>query len=88
LRQRWFGSTGRRVPQIALEGELDLDDALVLDSLDLDRIAAAFDEGQPVVVRAATQDEVLAALRRPEVSSVLVSDPRLAELDLVDLTYG
>jgi voltage-gated potassium channel Kch len=76
------------VPQIAVEGEVDLEGALVLDSLDLDRIAAAFDEGQPVVVRATTQDDVLAALRRPEVSSVLVSDPALAELDLVDLTYG
>ena len=33
-RERWFGATGRRVPEIALEGELDLDGALVLDSVD------------------------------------------------------
>ena len=28
------------------------------------------------------------ALARPEVSSVLVTDPELIELDLPDLTYG
>lgn len=88
MRQRWFGATGRRVPQIALEGELDLEDALVLDSLDLDGIRAAFDAGQPVVVRADSQDAVLEALRRPEVSAVLVSAPELKDLDLVRLTYG
>ena len=33
MRERWFGATGRRVPEIALEGSLDLDDALVLDSV-------------------------------------------------------
>jgi hypothetical protein len=76
------------VPQIAVEGEVDLDGALVLDSLDLDRIREAFDEGRPVVVKADTQEGVLEALRRPEVSSVLVSDPKLAELDLIELTYG
>ena len=27
VRERWFGATGRRVPEIALEGELELDDA-------------------------------------------------------------
>ena len=32
MRERWFGATGRRVPEIALDGELDLDDALVLDA--------------------------------------------------------
>lgn len=87
MRQRWFGATGRRVPQIALEGELDVEGALVLDSLDLDGIRAAFDAGQPVVVRADSQDAVLEALRRPEVSAVLVSAPELKDLDLVRLTY-
>ncbi len=52
MRQRWFGSTGRRVPQIAVEGGVDLDGALVLDGLDDTAIRAAFDEGRPVVVRA------------------------------------
>ena len=34
MRERWFGSTGRRVPAIALEGSLDVDGALVVDSVD------------------------------------------------------
>ena len=34
MRERWFGATGRRVPEIALEGELDLEGALVLDGVD------------------------------------------------------
>ncbi|HET8652714.1 MAG TPA: hypothetical protein VFM13_09100 [Gaiellaceae bacterium] len=87
MRRRWFGATGRRVPQIALEDELDLDEALVLDSLDLERIREAFERGRPVVVRADSQDDVLEALRRAEVSCVVVSDPKLTELDLVALTY-
>ena len=29
VRERWFGATGRRVPEIAVEGELELGDALV-----------------------------------------------------------
>jgi hypothetical protein len=39
------------------------------------------------VVRANTQETVLEALRRPEVSSV-IAPPELVELDLVKLTYG
>ena len=31
VRERWFGATGRRVPELAVEGELDVEDALVLD---------------------------------------------------------
>lgn len=88
MRQRWFGATGRRVPQVAVEGELDLDGALVLDSLDDAAVGAAFDAGRPVVVRAGSAEEVLEALRRPGVSSVLVADAALAELDFVKLTYG
>jgi hypothetical protein len=87
LRQRWFGATGRRVPQIAAEGEVDLEGALVLDELDDAAIRAAFAEGRPVVIRANTQETILEALRRPEVSSV-IAPPELVELDLVKLTYG
>jgi hypothetical protein len=87
VRQRWFGSTGRRVPQISVEGEVDLDGALVLEQLDDAAIRSAFDEGRPVVVRADSEAAVLEALRRPEVSSVVVP-PELAELDVVGLTYG
>jgi hypothetical protein len=75
------------VPQLAVEGEVDLDDALVLDELDLEQIGKAFDEGRPVVIRADTQEGVLEALRRPEVSSV-IAPPELVDLDLVKLTYG
>jgi hypothetical protein len=75
------------VPQIAVEGEVALDGALVLDQLDDAAIKAAFDEGRPVVIRANSEEGVLEALRRPEVSSVVVS-PELADLDVVGLTYG
>jgi hypothetical protein len=88
-RERWFGATGRRVPEIALEGELDLEGALVLDSVDQeDALREAHQAGRPVVVRAATADEVKRALSRPEVASALVTDPLLLELDLTELTYG
>ena len=33
MRDRWFGSTCRRVPAIVLEGTVDLDGALVLDDV-------------------------------------------------------
>jgi uncharacterized Ntn-hydrolase superfamily protein len=90
VRERWFGATGRKVPQIAVEGELDIDGALVLDELEEADLRAAFDEGRPVVVRASSADAVVAALKRPEVSSVLVpADQRkLLDLDLIKLTYG
>ncbi len=88
MRDRWFGATGRRVPEIALEGELDLGDALVLDALDDEALRTAHDAGRPVVVRARTAQQVKTALARPEVASVLVDDPALLELDLTELTYG
>jgi len=88
LRERWFGATGRRVPEIALEGELELDDALVLEHLDIEALTDAHAQGRPVVVRARNAGEVKAALARPEVSSALVTDPALVELDLTELTYG
>jgi hypothetical protein len=89
VRERWFGATGRRVPEIAREGELELGDAVVFDALDdLEALRAAHEQGRPVVVRAHTADEVRRALARPEVSAALVDDPALLELDLTELTYG
>jgi len=90
LRERWFGATGRRVPELAAEGDLDLDDALVLDELDEAELRAAFDAGRPVVVRAESTEQIKAALARPEVASVLVPRDRddLLSLDLTELTYG
>jgi hypothetical protein len=90
MRERWFGATGRRVPELAREGEVDVEGALVLDAVDAAELRRAFDEGRPVVVRAGTADGVKAALGRPEVSCVLVPPdrPDLLELDLTELTYG
>ena len=92
MRERWFGATRERVPEIAVEGEADFPtEPLVLEDLsDEDRLRAAFDEGTPVVVRANTAEGVVEALKRPEVSVVLVPPDRreLLELDLVELTYG
>jgi len=88
VRERWFGATGKRVPEIALAADLDLTDALVLDHVDDEALRVAHAEGRPAVVRARTADEVKAALARPEVASALVDDPALLDLDLTELTYG
>ena len=91
MRERWFGATGRRVPEIAVEGELELDDALVLDDVaDEERLREAHAAGRPVVVRAAEQEAVTRALARPEVACVLVprDRPDPLDLDLRRLTYG
>jgi hypothetical protein len=91
LRERWFGATGRRVPEIAVEGEIELDEALVLDDVaDEAALKEAHEQGRPVVVRAETPEAVKAALARPEVACVLVPDDKreLLDLDLTELTYG
>ena len=89
MRERWFGSTGRQVPELALEGSLDLQGALVLDGVgDDERLREAHAHGTPVVVRATTPAEIKAALARPEVASVLVPTDELLALDLTALTYG
>jgi hypothetical protein len=91
LRQRWFGATGLQVPEIAVEGELEVGDALVLDDVsDEAALKQAHEEGRAVVVRANSAEAVKEALARPEVASVIVpADKReLLELDLTELTYG
>jgi hypothetical protein len=88
VRERWFGATGRRVPEIALEGELELEEALVLDAVEAEALQAAHEQGRPVVIRANSAQEVKTALERPEVACALVTDPALLELDLTELTYG
>jgi anti-sigma factor RsiW len=87
VRERWFGATGRKVPEIALEDDLDVEGALVLDAWD-DSAHDAFEKGRPIVVRARNAAEVKEALAHPEVASVLVRDRALLELDLVKMTYG
>ena len=89
MRPRWFGATGRRVPALALDGSIDLEGALVLDSVaDVAALESAHANGTPVVVRASDAAGVKAALARPEVSCVLVDDAGLLGLDLPELTYG
>jgi hypothetical protein len=91
VRERWFGATGRRVPEIAVEGELDIEGALVLDdTADETGMHVAHRHGTPVVVRARTEEEVKQALTYPEVAVALVPADRrdLLDLDLRELTYG
>jgi hypothetical protein len=89
VRERWFGATGRRVPELALEGSLDLEGALVLDDVyDDSRLREAHAQGIPVVVRAKTPEAIKEALARPEVASVLVPTEELLALDLAEMTYG
>jgi len=89
VRERWFGNTGRRVPELTLEGTLQLEEALVLDGVEDEAVLReAHAQGRPVVVRAATPEAVKAALARPEVASVLVPTEELLALDLTELTYG
>jgi len=74
-----------------VEGELPLDEALVLDDVSDDaKLRQAHAEGTPVVVRASSPEQIMAALKRPEVASVLVPEnhPELLDLDLRELTYG
>jgi hypothetical protein len=93
IRERWFGATRTRVPELAVEGDplVPVEQALVLDDVADDaRLRRAHDDGTPVVVRADSPEKILAALKRPEVASVLVPTdrPELLELDLRELTYG
>jgi hypothetical protein len=92
VRERWLGATGRKVPELAVEGELELPpETLVVDDVgDVDRLRRAHEAGTPIVARAETAEQVKAALARPEVASVLVPPERreLLSLDLTQLTYG
>ncbi|MBX5473483.1 MAG: hypothetical protein IRZ20_00525 [Thermoleophilia bacterium] len=93
MRERWWGASGRRVPELAVEGDpaVPVDEALVVDDVrDVDALRAAFEQGRPVVARASSAEQVKGALARPEVACVLVPAERrdLLELDLTELTYG
>ena len=89
MRERWYGATGRRVPELALDGALNVADALVLDGVsDLETLTAAHQSGVPIVVRASSREQIIVALSRPEVACVLVPSTDLLDLDLSELTYG
>jgi len=90
LRERWLGATGVRVPEIAVEGELELPpDVLWLEQADHEGIRKAHETGRPVAARADTPAGVKEALAHPEVACVLVPASRreLVDLDLTALTY-
>ena len=89
MRDRWFGATGRKVPEIVLDGTLDLEGALVIDDVsDVAAIHEAHHAGTPIVVRASTPEQVHAALSLGPVACVLVTDEALLGLDLTEMTYG
>ena len=89
MRQRWFGATRQQVPQLAVLPEIEFPaEPLVLEELDDAQLRKAHEKGTPVVVRADSEEKVLAALARPEVACVLVPDAQLLEIDLVKATYG
>jgi len=93
MRERWWGASGRRVPEIVVEGDpaVPTEEALVVDDVsDLAPLGEAFEAGRPVVVRATSAEEVRAALARPEVATVLVPQERsdLLTLDFTEITYG
>ena len=91
MRERWLGATGRKVPEIAVDGELELpENVLLLDDVtDVELLRRAHEAGTPVVARAETAEQVKAALARPEVACVLIPPSRreLLDLDLTALTY-
>ena len=90
MRERWLGATGRRVPEIAVEGDVELpDDVLWLEQADATAVREAHEAGRPVAAHADSPEAVKEALARPEVACVLVPAERrdLLELDLTALTY-
>ena len=91
MRERWLGATGARVPEIAVEGELELpDDVLWLEDATAEALHEAHAAGRPVAAHASTPEGVKEALSHPEVACVLVPSDRrdLLDLDLTTLTYG
>ena len=91
MRERWLGATGMRVPEIAVEGELELPiGVLWLEGVSAEELHSAHRSGRPVAAHADTPEGVKAALAHPEVACVLVPPERreLLDLDLTALTYG
>ena len=89
MRERWFGATGRRVPELALEGSLDVEGALVLDDVTdptrLQQGARAGDAGRRAGGDAGGGE---GGARPAGGREVLVPTEELLALDLTTLTYG
>ena len=69
MRERWFGATGRLVPEIAVEGQVELDDALVLDDVsDETALKSAHEQGRPVVVRADLYERIKSLFETEDLS--------------------
>src|SRR5262249_57921746 len=89
VRERWLGATGRRVPEIAVDGELELpEDVLWLERTGEEELRRAHAAGRPVAAHADTPEGVKGALAHPEVACVLVPSDRreVLELDRTALT--
>jgi len=65
VRERWFGATGRRVPEIAVEGELDLATARSRRRGGRAAAARSARSRRPIVVRAASAEAVKGGARAP-----------------------
>ena len=89
MRERWFGATGRQVPEIALEGDFDAAEALVLDAIDDEaRCARRTRKVGPSSSARTTAEDVQARARPARGGVRLVDDATLLDLDLTELTYG
>ena len=72
MRERWFGATGAAFRRSQWRESWTSSGALVLDAVDEAQLREAHDRGQPVVVRAASPEQVKAALAHPAVACALV----------------
>ena len=89
MRERWFGATGRKVPEIALEGTVDLEGALVLDDVsDLAAIHNAHHAGTPGRRSCVDRRGGARRVSLGPVACVIVTDGKLLQLDLAEMTYG
>ena len=88
MRERWFGATGRSVPEIALAGDLDVQGALVLDGVDDARDARRACGGPSGRGARSHRRRGEGCARPPGSRFGLVDDPALLDLDLTELTYG
>ena len=65
MRERWFGATGKRVPELAIEGDpiVPLAEALVFDDVSDDaKLREAHAAGTPVVVRADSPERLTCSI--------------------------